>query len=591
MYMPGNPCLHPLELAALLHGRPERQSKKDRYKELEKKIEKAQRKQENIEDKIERFKTDLANSLDDAGNKYDALNTASGEIGTPEDAVNLIENYIAGEVSGWENLGESGNIDPAKAPWADDSSSPFTSNGRIKNGGFCREYAKEYAKQEKTCNVEGRSNLQDCQKTCEKSLDKLREQLDNRKEYDEKIYNWEEELGEIEPDDDEDEETEANTFCFECLEELRDLDGPTTGQVVGNALSILAGGAMSYYGYRAGKKEALALNNLRVRQGYDPISSSGLSWAGASLGLPFISNGIHGLAGGHSRFGSFACSPGSHSRGNMYSPFQFGAGAGFHGGGNPWASAGAGFGGNPWGGASAGFQFGGGPFGGNPFGGASAGFQFGGGPFGGNPWSGASAGFQFGGSPFGGNPFGGASAGFQFGGSPFGGNPFGGASAGFQFGGGMTCMAIGCPPASSFGGNPWAGAGAGFQFGGGPGMNAGIWQQQRYSQYIQFQQQQMQARIKMQQAWLQHQQSVQKDWMQRQEVISSLTQEIYRIRQQIQLVSSGGVAGNSILGASNNSLNTGLNAGAGSGPQHTPAPTPAPTTKSGSGEVPLIIER
>ena len=124
------------------------------------------------------------------------------------------------------------------------------------------------------------------------------------------------------------EDTEAGGICFECLDEIRALDKPTTGQTVGNILSVLAGGALSYYGYRAGKRETQNVNNLRIAQGYDPLSSTGMSWAGAMTGLPFISNGIYGLAGGNSRFGNYACSSGYANGANMYSPFgHYGANA------------------------------------------------------------------------------------------------------------------------------------------------------------------------------------------------------------------------------------------------------------------------
>ena len=127
-----------------------------------------------------------------------------------------------------------------------------------------------------------------------------------------------------------------------------------------------------------------------------------------------------------------------------------------------------------------------------------------------------------------------------------------------------------------------------------PGMNPQAqYQQQQYAQYQQFQQQQMQARVQMQQAWLQHQQSIQQDWMQRQQVIGSLTQEIHKIRQQIQLVASGGV-GSSVLGVTTAGLNTGANLGiqlASTGaPVHSPAPSTHTNTNPG-GDLPVIESR
>ena len=128
-----------------------------------------------------------------------------------------------------------------------------------------------------------------------------------------------------------------------------------------------------------------------------------------------------------------------------------------------------------------------------------------------------------------------------------------------------------------------------------PGMNPQAqYQQQQYAQYQQFQQQQMQARMQIQQAWLQHQQSIQKEWMQKQQVIGSLTQEIYKIQQQIQLVASGGV-GSSVLGTSSASLTAGLNlgntlTGGSSAPTHNPN-TSINTNTNPGGDLPVIESR
>ena len=137
---------------------------------------------------------------------------------------------------------------------------------------------------------------------------------------------------------------------------------------------------------------------------------------------------------------------------------------------------------------------------------------------------------------------------------------------------------------------------AGLNFGGVPGgMMPGInfqaqYQQQQYAQYFQFQQQQMQAQMQAQQAWIQHWQSVQEERIQKQQVIGSLTQEMYKIQQQIQLVASGGIGSASILGASYASLNTGANLGTtlSTGPDHNPMPN---TNTNTSGDLPVIENR
>ena len=139
-------------------------------------------------------------------------------------------------------------------------------------------------------------------------------------------------------------------------------------------------------------------------------------------------------------------------------------------------------------------------------------------------------------------------------------------------------------------------------FGGGMGFPGGInpyaqaqmqAQQQRqaqYASYIKLQQAQMQAQIQAQQAWLQHQQSVQQDYMQRQQVIGGLTQEMFKIQQQIQMVASGGIGSSSLLGASATGIGTGLTLGGSNAPpSHRPTLSP-PSTPSG-GDLPIVPGR
>ena len=583
-----NVCLHPIEQAALLHGN-QTPSLSSQMEKIQKDIEDQEEKLKKPKNEKDELISNLSNSLK-ANVAYKDLSTdADGNPnGNEDDVAQLISDYIEAKTDVEETEG---------MPWSEEPRTYFKRNGVVDEDDFCEAFADNKSDCEGT--IKDLTRVWNRIKTIEEKIKQLGE---TERELDDKMF--ESEYGDGG-------DTEANGLCFDCLEEVRELDKPTWGQILGNTLSVAAGGAMSYYGYKAGKRSAASVNDLRIRQGYDALSTSGPAWAGASLGLPFISQGIYGLAGGNSQFGNYACSPGYAGAGNIYSPFahasanpyggqfggpgmQFGMGGPF--GGGPFGGAGMQFGmGGPFGGGpfgGAGMQFGmGGPFGGGPFGGA--GMQFGmGGPFGGGPFGGA--GMQFGmGGPFGGGPFGGA--GMQFGmGGPFGGGPFGG--AGMQFG-------MGGP----FGGGPFGGAGMQFGMGGpfgganmgGPfgGMNPAMMQaqaqaQQQYSQYLQYQQQQMQAQMQAQQAWVQHQQSVQQDWMQRQQVIGSLTQELYQIQQQIQLVASGGVGNVSatLLGASTTSLNTGFNLPGAGGAPNAPAPTPAPTGPA-SGGGPIIDAR
>ena len=596
-------CLHPLEQAALFSGRSKKQSLSGRIKGTEKRLEKLADNHEKLEDKISDWTDDLANTL-----KEDGITLEDGVSGAAE-AVSV---YMEAKQDQWDTEG---------VPWYNPdkprlSKKYFKRNGAVNERAFCKDYA---------------SNKRDCEKSI-KQLEKYHKKLSVIQELGEQgeelLENLQEEQFNREIGLSDAEETEADGLCFECLDELRELDKPTTGQVVGNALSVLAGGALSYFGYRAGQRETRSLNDLRLRQGYEPMSALGPSWAGASMGLPFISHGIHGLAGGNSRFGSFACSPGFANGANMYSPFgHYGMGMG----GMPGMGM---YGGMPGMGAYGGLQLGMpgmGMYGGMP--GMMPGMGMGGMP-GMMPGMGAYGGLQFG-MPgmgmYGGMPGMGAYGGLQFGmpgmgmygggmpgmmpGMGMGGMPGMGAYGGLQFGmpgmgmygGGMPGMMPGMGMGGMPGMMPGMGAYGGLQFGmpgmgmygGMPGMMPGMnpqaqYQQQQYAQYQQFQQQQMQARVQMQQAWLQHQQSIQQDWMQRKQVIGSLTQEIHKIQQQIQLVASGGV-GSSVLGVTTASLNTGANLGiqlasAGGAPVHSPTPSIHINTNPG-GDLPVIESR
>ena len=607
-----NVCLHPIEEAALFSGKSKPKSRSDKIKKLEKEIEDLSDDIDDIKDNIDEWKIQLENSFND---NY----TPPFEKDT---AVDRIKDYIDGEEDEWEPGSDA-------MPWDDDPDSYFKSNGRINQTSFCK--------------AEWMAHKEDC----EEALEELEEYISDLKEFVELKKAKQSETRELIraklrsklPDEDE-EETEADGLCWECLDEIRELNKPTSAQTTGNVLSLVLGGAMSYYGYKAGKRGAQSVNDLRMRQGFDALGTAGPSWAGATLGMPFIANGIYGLANGNSVLGNYSCAPGMAGGGGMYAPFAGYGNAGF-GGGFPGAygGVGGGFGGGfpgAYGNAGFGAGFGGGfpgvygnaGFGmGMPMGGAYGGFPgFGGGFGGGMTIGGGFPGFGGGmgmGMPMGG--YGGFPGGFGpgFGGSmTIGGFPGlggGGFGAGFPgFGGGMTMgggfpgfgggMGMGMggyggfPGAGGYGGFPGAGGYGGFPgaggYGGfpGAGMNPQAMaqmqaQQQQYANYMKFQQTQMQAQIQAQQAWLQHQQSVQQDYMQRQQVIGGLTQEMYKIQQQIQMVASGGVGSSSILGASTGGINTGLNLGTGNNaPTHNPAPGAGSTTPT-DGNLPIVPGR
>ena len=616
-----NVCLHPLEEAALFHGRSSQpKSLSSQIKAKEKELSAIERNKEKLEEKIEDLTDQLSNSL----REYESYKKLKADDkGSSADMADLILDYIESKQDEWE--------EPPDMPWSADPDKYFKSRGRVDDD-FCKDFA---------------NNKRDCEKAIQ-SLSKYLEvlsQLDNKTELiEEQILELQDRQLDVELGLTEEDETEADGLCWECLDEIRELDKPTSGQVAGNMLSILAGGALSYYGYKAGKSGAESVNNLRIRQGFDSLGTAGPAWAGATLGMPFIANGIYGMANGNSVLGNYACAPGFAGSGAMYAPF---GGYGRGGFGFPGGYGGPGFGGGlvagggfpglgAYGNAGFGYPVGGGfpgGYGGPGFGGGLAiggfpglggypagGFGFPGGLGGGLTIGGGFPGF--GGFPggYGGPGFGGGLAiggfpglggypagGFGFPGGLGGGLTIGGGFPGFGgfpggyggpgFGGGLA-MGGGFPGFGGGGGFGFPGGFGGFPGGFGGGINpqlqaqiqAQAQAQQQYANYIKFQQTQMEAQIQAQQAWLQHQQSIQQDWMQRQEVIGGLTQEMFKIQQQIQMVASSGIGSSSLLGASATGINTGLSLGAGgtNAPAHNPSPS-APT--STGGDLPIVPGR
>ena len=576
-YMAGTACLHPIEQAALFHGNRQKPLSKQ-IEDLEKKLEREEEKREKyIEGEgrttgLEEILDELSESLDD-NDSYDKLGTTSDGYSGTDAVARLLSDYMEGEE---DSLDDSQKIG---MPWENNEKKYFKRNGKVHEDHFCNDFAKNKSKK------------------CKEALKDLRKVLDKIKIINRNIDSLEENLEILDEKRDFGDDTEGNGLCFECLDEVRALDKPSSGQIIGSTLSVLAGGALSYYGYRSGKRSTRATNNLRMQQGYDPLGTAGPAWAGASLGLPFISQGIYGLAGGNSQFGSYACNNGSFGYSNGYHPFGGGMGGGMYGGmgggmmgggmmGMPYGMMGfpGGMGGGIYGGIGGGFPMGGGLYGGiNIPGGFPMGAGIYGGIGGGFPMAGGMYGGIGGGFPMGGGLYGGINI---PGGFPMGAGIYGGIGGGFPMAGGMYGgMGGGFPMAGGMmggmgGGFPMAG---GMMGGGFPGANSYMLQaqmarQQQHAQYLQFQQQQMQARIEAQQAWLQHQQSVQKDWANRQKVIGGLTQEMFKIQQQIQMVASGSVGSSSFLGAGNSSISAGFQAGLNSAGPATGTPAPKPST-------------
>ena len=633
-------CLSDVELA-ILASQMQNQSQdgsgkgaiKRNIKNMEQKIKKLEKQIEKFEDK---YVADLTDTLENSLSEKKLIKAyfPSGKEDVPldigdykEEAVQFLIDYKENKMN-LDNLSADANFCPSESSdsessentavycpsWIKNKKNYLGNNGDVKDK-FCKDY-------------ENKKNNE-----CEKSLEMLDDVLDQLNEMrvrmedlEDQKREYEYELIESDFELEDDSETEAEAPCVYCdqIRELRALNEPTKGEKVANALTAVLGVGLSVFGLREGRKAQKSANEILALQGFPAQNNFGYSLAGASLGYPFISKGLYGLSGG----GRTACSSsmnggyyrqqhgygggGSYNRGLPFgagygaaAPIfggpvvpSFGAGfqaqAGFGGpgfGGPP--GFGGGFGNNPFGGGfgpSAGLQFGGGfggppgfgggGFGNNPFGGGfgpSAGLQFGGG-FGGPP--------GFGGGGFGNNPFGGGfgpSAGLQFGaGAGFGGPPgFGGGGYGNPFGGGFSPNA-GLQFGGGFGNNPFGGGFGNNSFGG--GFNP------QYYQQVSAATQQFQMKLKMQEAWLAQQQSIQKEWMQRQQVIGGLTQELYRIQNQIQVVSSGGnlssISGTALSGG----LAQGLNIGGASAPNDSPL-APSSDSSNTGGDLPIELTR
>ena len=153
------------------------------------------------------------------------------------------------------------------------------------------------------------ANSRDCKralKDLKNILKKLAELQKKRDNLDEKLFN-------LEMADDGDKEDkkglESSGLCFECVQELRALNRPSGWHNFGNILSLGLGGALSVFGIREGRRAAAGANEMLALQGFPAQNHLGYSMAGASLGFPFIGNGLHGLSQANASQGGYNCSP------------------------------------------------------------------------------------------------------------------------------------------------------------------------------------------------------------------------------------------------------------------------------------------
>ena len=426
----------------------------------------------------------------------------------------------------------------------------FDSDGKIYKA-FCADYA---------------DNPGDCQQ----ALDDLKEIYDKVEEREKikarlksDIRALKEQQSEKELSGESEEQHAGPQPCWDCVERYRDLNSPGFGEIAGNTLLTALGVGLSVVGVREGRRAQTRANEMLALQGMPAQNHLGYSLAGASIGFPFIQNGIAGLTQSNASRGGYGCShTASHHasmhpmmRQQMMMQQQMMM---MQGGANPFAMS-------PYGNPMAQFQMNN-PFGmQSPYGNPMAQFQMNN-PFGmQSPYGNPMAQFQMN-NPFGmQSPYGNPMAQFQMN-NPFGmQSPYGNPMAQFQMNNPFGMQ-------SPYGNSMM------------PGMNP------MYStQYSQQAMQQMQMQMQIQQAVAAQQQSVMQDQMQRRVVIGGLMQEMHKIQAQIQLVASGGVtslAGSGSLSAGltigsitgNSSLTGGVGGG---GPQHNPTTAPAAAPSGG----------
>ena len=448
---------------------------------------------------------------------------------------------------------------------------------------FCGTYLVEGKEEECTEALDllkdGLEELVELEKDEQEITDQLAELRKEEREL--KREERQKRIARLRGEEDEDEDTEAHSICLSgrCMSvaAYRELSKPTTGQTVGNVLSILSGVGLGYLGIREGQKARRETNKLRALQGFEAQGNDiGYTLASLSLAYPFLSKGIYGLTKGTNP--NFSCGgsvnhhngiqiPGGHHTGlDLQNYHQYGPNGlnlnNYHqygpnglnlqsyqqydpslqlllNNGHPGTSV----------------------F--NPY--AQSGF-----PGGGDPSLQLllNNGIHSGGDPR-----------LQLllnGGLHSGGDP----RLQLLLNGGLNSGLHGRTPVF----NPHAQA-----------YQAQLAQQQYHAQLAQ---QQLEVKLEAQKIWFEKQQSVHAERNRRRQVISGLTHELYKIQQQINLVATTGVGDSSILGASTTSISAGLTIGSGSNlsgnttrstsPTHSPAPT---TPNTNTGEIPVLITR
>ena len=92
---------------------------------------------------------------------------------------------------------------------------------------------------------------------------------------------------------------------------------PSSGQVLGQTLGVLAGAGVSMAGYKIGKNAQTNANMLRIQQA-SPALYDGFALTGAGMGYPFMANSLYGLSRTNTPVGGWSCSPSVSPYGQVY---------------------------------------------------------------------------------------------------------------------------------------------------------------------------------------------------------------------------------------------------------------------------------
>ena len=175
--------------------------------------------------------------------------------------------------------------------------SAFKSGGKV-NSNFCDEYAED-------------------KRACKRALSNLSRRAKQLNRMRDQLSALEDKLLSAQLNPEEESSTEASGVCFDCLKRVLKASQPSSGQVLGQTLGLLAGAGLSVAGYKIGKNAQTHANMMRIQQGY-PSVYDGFSLTGMGAGYPFMANSLYGMTRANTPVGGWACSPSVSPHGHIY---------------------------------------------------------------------------------------------------------------------------------------------------------------------------------------------------------------------------------------------------------------------------------